>query len=303
MLARAGGASGPVAVASTPEQHFSDAVRAGTWDAAAAAIVKVAAPAPELAPLPVDKLRLLQDALARGGAKLGPAAGVVLGHIDTELQAKGVAAAKVAPGAAYGNVVVKPSPPIDGDPATGRPYERGMAFEFWPDLAVIDADQIAFIQTVRVVATATSNNLDPDRDNQGRQTPAHTSVDKTKGEQGWYMMDDDQTGSGSLTIWDRANPATPAWMLDRPSGTVTNSTWQFETAVVCCAGADLGKVYATVTWGFTVDARQKVKPIDPVVTNKPTREFSFAVTLWNMQAAGPVADRQSPNQQPLPALN
>ena len=109
--------------------------------------------------------------------------------------------------------------------------------------------------------------------------------------------------TGSLTIWDRTNPGTPAWMLDRPRGTVADSTWEFETAVVCCAGVDLGKVYATVTWGFKVDALQKVKPIAPVVTNKPTGEFSFAVKLWNMQAAGPVADRQAPNQQPLPALS
>lgn len=232
----------------------------GTWDVAAAALVKVAAPAPELVPLPVDKLRLLQDALVRDGAKLGPAAGVARAQVDAELQAKGVAAARVAPGAAYGNLVVKPSPPIDGDPAAGTPYSNGMAFEFWPDLTVVDADQIAFIQSVRVVESASGNNLDPSPGNQARQTARHTSVDKTVGEQGWYAMDDDKTGN------------------------------------------DLGKVYAIVQWGFKVDGRQKITPTAPVVTNKPTREFAFAVTLWNAQAAGPAADRNAPNQQPLPAL-
>ena len=91
-------------------------------------------------------------------------------------------------------------------------------------------------------------------------------------------------------------------MMDRPSWSVPNTSWEFETSVVCRAGTDAGKVYATVTWGFSVDADLKIVELGRVVTNKQSAEFTKAVDQWNTQAAGPEADRNAPGQKSLPAL-
>ena len=226
----------------------------------------------------------------------------MLAEIDVAMRAKGVDPAKTGPGAAYGRVEIDPSPPVHGDVATDKPYEYRIRLRFLPDVAAVDADQIAFIQTARVVDTATGANRDGERASVDRQTGNHTSIDRSPGSaQGWYSMKDDGTADSSLTIWDRRNPETPAAMLDRPSGTVPNATWDFETAVVCLSGRDAGTVYATIVWGFTTDDALKVTPKPQLVTNKQSREFSRAVDAWNEQAADP-ARRQAPGQQQLPGL-
>ena len=115
-------------------------------------------------------------------------------------------------------------------------------------------------------------------------------------------MTDAGGGGATLKPWKKAAPTDPAFMYDRPSWSVPNTTWDFETSVICKAGADAGKVYATVTWGFSVDAARKIVEKERVVTNKPTAGFSSAVDRWNTQAAGPEADRNAPGQQTLPAL-
>lgn len=301
MLARTGG--GPAAQAATPEQEFDAAVKDGVWDRAASAIVKVAKPVDRLILLTVDQLRPLQDALVRRADKLGPNTAHILGHIDVVLQTKGVDPAKTGPGTTYGKVGWIESPLVHGNPATGTPYVYGISFTFTPDVAAVDADQIAFIQTVRVL-DATGADREPDQKAIERQTGSHSSIDASPGDdEGWYSMKDNGTADTSLKIWDKSNPATPAWMLDRPSGTVPGATWSFETAVVCLSGKDTGMVYATVLWGFTSDAALKITPTPPKVTNKQSRDFTLAVEGWNEQAADPDASkRNSPSQKQLPAL-
>jgi hypothetical protein len=91
-------------------------------------------------------------------------------------------------------------------------------------------------------------------------------------------------------------------MQDRASWNQPNTTWQFETMVVCRSGADAGRVYAVVTWGFTVDADLKLTEQARTVTNKQSTEATTAVSKWNDQAAGSAVDRNAPDQMSLPAL-
>ena len=298
--------NGPTAAPAAPktdEQLFDDAVKASDWAKAAELIVKLAKPVDKLPALTVDQLRLLQDAVTRAGASLGGTGSVIQMAIGAQLVAKGVAATKTAAGAAFGKLETKVVEKKNGDKAAGTNYAYKIEITFLPDTAVVDADEIAFIQTVRLVDTATGTNKDPEETNKKRQTGTATSVDRLGGrEQGWYGMTDAGGGGSTLRTWTKADPTKPAFLMDRPSWSVGGTTWAFETAVVCRTGTDAGKVYANVTWGFTVDADLKVTEMNRVVTNKQSAEFTKAVDKWNTQAAGPEADRNAPGQKSLPAL-
>ncbi len=87
-------------------------------------------------------------------------------------------------------------------------------------------------------------------------------------------------------------------MRDVPKRSTPNHEFDFETAAICRTGPDAGKVYATVTWGFTIDAQMKVTPKDIVYFNQESPSFDLAIAFWNAEAAGPSS--VSTNQQQLP---
>jgi hypothetical protein len=291
-------------IVSPDEKAFDDAVKSGDWATAVTSLAKLALPTTKLLPLTIDQLRLLQDAVIRVRAVLGGVGIVLQLAIAVELQSKGVPATKVAAGTAFGKLEIKVDEKTDGDKATGALYAYKINITFTPDTAVIDADEIAFIQTTRLVETASGSNEDHKESNKKRQTPSATSVDRLHGKkQGWYGMSmDNGMGSGTLTVWKKSAPATPATMRDRASWNQPNTTWQFETMVVCRSGADTGKVYAVVTWGFTVDADLKLTEQARTVTNKQSAEATAAVGKWNAHVAGSAVDRNAPSQIALPAL-
>jgi hypothetical protein len=293
----------PRSVPSLDEKAFDDAVKSGDWATAMTSLAKLAMPAAKLAPLTIVQLRLLQDAVTRARCVLGGAGIVLQLAIAVELQGKGVPAAKVTAGTAFGKLETTVGERIDGDQAAGTWYSYQIDITFTPDLTVVDAAEIAFIQTVRLVETVSGSNKDPEQTSKKRQTPLATSVDRRSGKkQGWYGLKDDETGSSMLTVWKKSAPATPATMQDRASWNQPSTTWQFETMVACRSGTDIGKVYVVVTWGFSVDADLKLTEQAPMVTNKQSTEATTAVTKWNDQAAGSASDRNTPGQVPLPAL-
>ncbi len=293
----------PGPIVSPGEKAFDDAVKSGDWATAATSLAKLAMPATKLAPLTIDQLRLLQDAVTRARCVLDGVGVVLQLAIAVELQGKGVPATKVAAGTAFGKLGLRVNERINGDKATGTSYAYKINVTFTPDTAVVDADEIAFIQTIRLVETASGCNKDPEETSKKRQTPSATSVDRRSGKkQGWYGMKDNGTGSSMLTAWKNVALATPATMQDRASWNQPNTTWQFETMVVCRSGTDIGKVYAVVTWGFTVDSELKLTEQARTVTNKQSTEATTAVGKWNNQAAGSAFDRNAPGQMSLPAL-
>ncbi|MGH3549367.1 MAG: hypothetical protein ACRDQU_14910 [Pseudonocardiaceae bacterium] len=286
-------------VVSLDEKAFDDAVKSGDWATAATKLAKLAVPS-KLAQLTINQLRLLQDAVIRARSAVGSVLQVA---IAGELLGRGVPATKVSAGTAFGKLEAKVDESKGGDKARNIDYSYKITITFTPDTAVIDADEIAFIQTTRLVETASGSNADPEATNQKRQTPSATSVDRLSGKkQGWYGMNDEGTDSGTMTVWKRSAPATPAWMQDHAVWDEPNTTWRFETMVVCRSGADAGKVYGVVTWGFTVDADLKLTEQAPTVTNRQSTEATKAVGKWNDQAAGSAADRNAPAQKPLPTL-
>ncbi|MGH4006852.1 MAG: hypothetical protein ACRDTH_01550, partial [Pseudonocardiaceae bacterium] len=166
---------------SPEERAFDDAVTSGGWATAAMSLAKLGRPATKLPPLTIDQLRLLQDAVIRARSMLGGAGIVLQLAIAVELQSKGVPAARVTAGAAFGKLETKVDERTDGDEATGTLYAYKINITFTPDTAVIDADEIAFIQTTRLVETASGSNSDHNETHKNRQTPSATSVDRIGG--------------------------------------------------------------------------------------------------------------------------
>ncbi|MGH3913029.1 MAG: hypothetical protein ACRDTC_06420 [Pseudonocardiaceae bacterium] len=282
----------------SPEKVFDDAVTGGDWVAAATVLAKPAMPMTRLAPLTIDQLRLLQDGVTRGGVGSVPQTAIA-----AELQRRGVPVAKVAAGAAFGTIETTLDEQIDGDAARGTWYSYKISIAFTPDTAVVHADEIAFIQTVRLVETASGANRNPDERSRKRQTPSATNVDRRGGKRhGWYGMKDDGMPGTMLVAWKTSAPARPARMQDRASWNEPHTTWQFEAMVVCRSGLDVGTVYGAVTWGFSVDADLKLTERAPTVTNKQSTEATAAVGKWNEQTAGSPFDRNAQNQLSLPAL-
>jgi hypothetical protein len=283
---------------SAEEQQCDTAIAAEDWTAA---VPLLAARKPwalnKLKGLTVEQLRYLDDAVRRANVA-DPWLGTT---VRAGMAALGVATSRQGPATGYGRVEGKEGTVVDGD-ATATPkkhFKYPFEVSFWPASADVRADEIAFIQTARIVNTTTGDNDSPF--GQKRMTPDHTKVDRLTGkEQGWYGMSDAEAGGSTMKLWTKGS-RDPAWMRDTPSAAKGNREYHFETSVVCRKGADAGKVYAVVTWGFTVDATLKITPKKSEVFNKPSPEFDAAVAAWNAQAAGAEADRNAPGQKTLPA--
>jgi hypothetical protein len=281
------------------EKQFDDAIKAKFWNLLAALLDgNRTAGAKKLAALTVEQLRLVDDA----GRRSGITDAWLRTEIKTQLKAKGVSDKAAQPGMAFGVVEAKETLKEHGD-LTARPKKRfryRVEVEFTPNEAAVRADEIAFIQTIRVVDKA-GDNASPYGEK--RMTSDHTKVDRLTGsEQGWYGMGDDEDGGVTMKPWTKGGDRASAWMRDTPKSTTGATDYTFETAVVCRKGPDAGKVYAIVTWGLTVDSDLVVTPKKREIWNKPSDEFGAAVDMWNKQAKGPAADRNAPNQQTLPAL-
>ena len=253
----------------------------------------------ELASYGEDSLRRLDDAAQR----VLPAAGARLrGAIRTRLVALGVPAARVGSGMRYGTVYHRVNTIVHGDVAAGTNFEYPIELWFEPDVTRIDADEIAWIQTVRNVHPTTGANRSPFGTN--RMTADSTKIDRLTGrQQGWYGMSDAQRGGDTMSRWIRGGASRYTYMTDTPSFGDGDRDFHFESAAVARRGNDAGKVYAVVTWGFTVDANLHVTAKPTRVFNRETVGFGRAVERWNEQAhLTTVADRNAPAQVDLPTL-
>lgn len=243
-----------------------------------------------------DQLRYLDDAVRRMGVKNSR----LRIFIKAGLMQQGANDDTDAPGAGYGVIEGKATRITDGHlhpgpGPTGNNTRASYTFEitFQPNTATVNATQIAFIQMARVVST-TASTPDavgvPNPQNRGanganRQTADHARVDRIPGmDYGWIGVGDNGLPTSHLRPW-QAGSKSPAWMTDTPSRTMPNVTFSFETAAICRQGPDAGKVYATVQWGFSIDAAMKVVPGDTKYFNKESSDFDLAVTFWNAEAS------------------
>ncbi len=300
-VARAIAARQPAATEAEPVEHQLDrAFFAEDWDR-----VVVLAPrsrplaVSRIAELDVEELRYLDDAIRRADQE-----GSWLARcVKRRFEAKKVGEKQQAPGAGHGKVEARNTLAEDGDRSSRPRKNARYRFEisFTPShMTVGSADEIGFIQTARVVDLDTGANRSPHAHE--RTTPDGTHVDRLQGkEQGWYGMTDEGGGSRTMRLWRKSDWDEPAWMRDTPSTPTGNKEYHFETAIVCRKGFNAGRVYATVQWGFEVDADLVVTPYEHEVLNKETAGFREAVDAWNEQAAGPEEDRNADDQQRLPA--
>lgn len=297
----------PPAAVSTIDQRLVTAAAAADWQLLAQLLLAAEerAMVRQLGRMATDDLRYLDDAVRRLGVRNSR----LRIFIKAGLRQRGADDEQSAPGGGYGVMEGKETLIEHGAVrAHGNNKRARYRFEitFLPSPGVVDADEIDFIQTARVLSTTegtidASGNLDWDNEGvngPGRRTSDDTRVDRLGGhDQGWYGMEDGGTPATTLRPWRRGSRS-PAWMRDTPSRTTGNQDFEFETAAVCRRGADAGMVYATITWGFSLDGALKVTPKQPRLFNKQSRDFELAVTFWNAEASG--ANPSSPNQQQLP---
>ncbi len=253
--------------------------------------------------LSADDLRLLDDGAQRSMPGFDAR---VRDKIAAKLKDKfGLGDARAKTGGQYGEIKVTVGTVTNGVKDSDRGHYP-VDITFKPDTAVVKADEIAFIQRVRLVDTASGANKDWDATNIARQTARKSSIDRLSGKkQGWYGMDDDGANGGNLKKWTKAmGAAGEASMHDDPGDDLPSTTWEFETAAVSRSGPDAGTVYAVVTWGFTYDADDKITALPNKTFNKQSADFTSAVDKWNAQAKGPAASSNVPagGQVELPGL-
>jgi hypothetical protein len=207
-----------------------------------------------------------------------------------------------APGSVFGKLNFLPGAPENGGgPMTA--YALPVDFSFLPDADIVRATAIAFIQTVKLVHTGTNDDADWQDASKRRQTDDHVAVDRaTGGQSGFAGYQSNAQAGPHVTEWSPAAPDGFATYHDRPSAQIASTDWSFETAAVGKGGADEGVIYSSCAWGFTVDENCILTPKASKISDKPSGSFGAAVDKWNQQAAGPVDQRNAPNQEKLPSV-
>jgi hypothetical protein len=207
-------------------------------------------------------------------------------------------------GEIFGTVTTTGAPQSATTP--GGAYAFVFNLTFTPDPTVVNATQIAFVQTCRLVTPGTNTNREYMEPQNSRRNSRQEAIDRQAGNAfGWYGFGNNgqpNPALSNITPGSAPTPLTPAWLYDRPSDNMTNVSFEFETSVIARQGAQANLVYSVVHWGFTVDNAGAVTANPVRVEDRPTAGFGEAAAAWNAQAAGPVAGRNAPGQQPLPAF-
>jgi hypothetical protein len=101
----------------------------------------------------------------------------------------------------------------------------------------------------------------------------------------------DGVGAGNNAA---VGPPLPATSNDAPNRSSFPAGYkgiliQFETAIFCAAGDDMGKYYGRILWQFTQSAGQVAGTSTILSTdqNQPSADFLAAVTKWNSNPAHP----------------
>jgi hypothetical protein len=206
------------------------------------------------------------------------------------------------PGEVFGRLNFLGGPPENGGtPLTAYAYPA--TFSFAPDADIIRATEIAYVQTVRLVHTASQETADWQDESKSRQTEDKWAVDRATGGVSGYAGYQTDTQPGPHTAqWSPDNPDSFATYSDRPSAQIPSTDWSFETAVVAKGGPDTGVIYSSCSWGFTVDENCVLTPKAHKISDKPSAAFGAAVEKWNQQAAGPDESKNAPGQQSLPQV-
>jgi hypothetical protein len=238
-----------------------------------------------------EQLRQLDaGAMRQIGSFAGPVHGPIMARLGKQ------------PGHVFGRLNFLPgSPENGGGPLTA--YAFPVDFSFAPDADIVRATEIAYVQTVRLVHTGTNDTAEWEAPAKARQTDDKWTVDRGQGGASGFAGYTTGAQPGQyVTQWQPDQPESFATYHDRPSAQVPSTDWSFETAVVAKAGPDTGVIYASCSWGFTVDENCMLTPKPHKIEDKPSAAFGAAVWKWNEQALGPADQRNAPGQEMLPGL-
>lgn len=217
---------------------------------------------------------------------------------------------KAQPGELFGKVTGKMTPKNGLDTGwsldPNQRYSCHVEITFDPDLDICEANRIAFVQTMSLLRTGTTDSKDDRKGISGRLNAKGQAVDRPRSyRSGYYQQEDDGTyhpqtaDAGVEPGFATGGAKHPASMIDTPDGGLAETTWSYETSIVAQTGADAGLVYAVVLWTFTVDKKLNIASHSSTVQQKPTADFGAAVGAWNTQVA---TDATPKGQQALPVM-
>lgn len=286
----------------TPQQAGHDLVVKHRWNSAIAALslMSQADEQAVLSTLDEDQLRTLHFRTGAGGKDTR-----VMQDIRAEYQSRNVTITHGQGISGDGQVMVQVGPIKHGQPGAADPDDEQFSYpvtvSYLPPPDLKGVEQVAWIQTVRVVEPTTGTNKSPY--GAKRMLADFTKVDRLGGKkQGWYGMEDSGAAQDNLHKWNKGEKD-PAWLFDAPGASDGPRSYTFVSAAVVRKGKEKGKVLATVEWSFDVDANLQVTTKATTITNNLTQDFTDAVGEWNKQAKlKNKADRNAPNQLTLPTL-
>ncbi|PZS33950.1 MAG: hypothetical protein DLM59_05680, partial [Pseudonocardiales bacterium] len=239
------------------------------------------------------------------GARNGPGGGDprLIGQIRAKIMA--------GPGELFGKVSVRMAPKdgVDTGPFGGpdRAYTCQTDITFTPDIDVVDATSIAFVQSMSLLGTTSKKSEDDRKGMDERLNAKGQGIDRAPTmRSGWYQQNDDGTyapkipTTGVIPGFAIGTASQPATMTDTPDGKKAGTTWSYETSIIAQEGKDKGLIYAVVTWSFVVDDKLRIVDHKHDVADRPTADFAAAVGAWNRQAAG--SSPQPKGQQQLPVF-
>ena len=255
---------------------------------------------------PSPTLPVQRDWMSGGavGAVIGGVVGGVPGAVAGGLIGAGLGALFDSLGNDKSYGTWKLAQTVNSAAAKGGHYSSPVTITFSPNAKTVDSTEIAFVQKVQLVDTGTTNSRDWDPTNQKRMTKDGSSIDRVPGRKdGFYGYNNDGKPSGTITPGSAPTPLKDATLLDTPQASIASTTWSFETAAIAKAGKDTGKIYGALSWGFTVDADNKLTAHKEKSNVNVSADFNDAVKAWNAQAKGPEADRNHKDQAELGPFN
>jgi len=182
----------------------------------------------------------------------------------------------------------------------GTPYSSDVNLTFTPDKDAVNCSEIAFVQSLKFMDATSKTSVETIPNYVNRRTAAGWTLDRVEQRSyGWYGYNNDGKPSGTVSPGSSPSPLKPATMHDRPSDSKSNTIMQFETCAICKSGTDANTVCGCYTWGFSVDAANHLTSLPNQAAAAPSPEFAESVKQWNVQAAGPAANRNDPAQQTL----
>ncbi len=186
--------------------------------------------------------------------------------------------------------------------SSGDTYSSDVEISFVPNPDTVDSTEIAFIQDVKVANTGGAS-IDPRENFQNRLTGEGRTVDRLDNKKyAYYGYNNDGTTGSTMSPGSAPTPFKKATLKDKPSWSVPNSKWTFETVAVAKSGVQANTQYGALTWGFDVDANNKLSSHPIRTSDSGSASFQQSVDAWNDQATGPADERNHPAQETVGPL-